>query len=76
MLARIFCVLYEFNENSREPVAELIIDLLRYIPDITKRIEALLASHKIPWLYAGDAIQIIEVLEEQYREDLWKLYQN
>lgn len=75
-LARICCVLDELKENSGEPAAELIIDLLRYIPNVTKRIEDLLASHKIPFLYAGDAIQIIEVLQEQYREDLWKLYQN
>ncbi|MEH1948618.1 MAG: DUF4365 domain-containing protein [Nostoc sp.] len=75
-LIRIFCVIYELNNNSGESTAELIIDLLTYIPDLTQRIEALLASHKIPLAYAGEAIQTIEILEEQYREDLWQLYQN
>lgn len=70
-LTRIFLVLYQLNQNNAESQAELIIDLLRYIPDITNRIESLIVT---PPIYVGEAIQSIEMIQDQYREDLWKLF--
>jgi hypothetical protein len=68
-LVRILRTLHTLIENNAEPAAELIVDLLSYIPDITRRIETSLKAHRIPSTYVEGAIQTLELIEQKYRDD-------
>lgn len=75
-LVRALRVVHDSIESSSEPAAELIVDLLRYVPELTIRIEGLLKEHRIPSAQSEGAIQTLEVIEQENREDLRKLFQN
>ena len=70
LLVRILRVIHKLIENDSEPVSELIIDLLDYIPNIATRIENLLVENKIATAYKEGAIQAIEFITQKERSDL------
>jgi hypothetical protein len=74
LIVRTLRVIHELMENNDESVADLIIDLLSYIPEIAKRIEMLVREYKVSSAYIEAAIQTIETLEEVYRDDLRELF--
>ena len=75
LLVRVLRVIHDLIEDNAAPAAELIADLLRYVPEISARIEELLKEHKIASAHAEGAIQIIELLDQQNRDDLRSLVQ-
>ncbi len=56
--------------------AELIGDLLSYIPGIGQRIECLLDEDRIAPRCVWVAIQMVEYLEQNTRSDLWDKYKD
>lgn len=69
-LARMIGSIHWLLEMNSETPAELIVDLLQYVPDITKRIEHLLKEHKIPVAHQEAASQAIEVIDEEINDRL------
>ena len=74
LLVRTIRIMSNFLENNAVPATELVADLLRYIPEVTNRIEHLLKEHKIPSVNAEIAIQTVELLEQKHRADLRSLF--
>lgn len=69
-LARIIGSIHWLLEMNSETAAELIVDLLRYVPEITMRIEQLLKERKIPMAHQEAAIQAVEVINEEINDRL------
>jgi hypothetical protein len=67
ILEAIDLLLQEFRTES---MAELIGDLLIYTPDICNRIEGLLKEQKIPAMLREAAIQVIELKNGEFNEEL------
>jgi len=76
LLVRTLRVIHDLIENNAEPAAELMVDLLSYMPEISVRIEKLLKEHKLSSAYTEGAIQTIEVIEQKTRNDLRNLFVN
>jgi len=69
-LLRLIRAIHTSLENNADPVAELILDLLAYVPNIIPRIEELILGRKIPSNFMEAAIQSVEYLDEGFRQDL------
>lgn len=64
-LARIIGSIHWLLELNAESTAELIVDLLRDVPEVTSRIERLIRENKIPAVHREAAIQSIEFIMEE-----------
>jgi predicted nuclease with TOPRIM domain len=71
-LIRILEALDMLLEENAESAAELIVDLLSYKANICSHIENLLKSRKIPAKVREAAIQVIEVINQEFNEELRK----
>lgn len=71
-LVRIIESIHILLENNGETVAELISDLLQYKPDVCEQIENLLKKRQIPTILREAAIQVIEVINDEFNEELRK----
>lgn len=69
-LARIIGAIHWLLDIDATTPAELIVDLLRYVPDITERIESLLTGNKIPIEHQEAAIQAVEVITDESHDEL------
>jgi hypothetical protein len=69
-LARIIGSIHWLLDANAESVAELIVELLRRVPEITVRIERLLRENKIPTVHREAAIQSIEFIMEEINHTL------
>lgn len=71
-LVRLMCVVDKVMENGQDSVADLIVDLVRYMPNATENLETLLQKQRIPGECKEAAVQVIESLSEKERPDLRK----
>lgn len=69
-LVRIVCVIGKVLESDQDSVADLIVDLVRYLPNAANNLETLLQKERIPAECVEAAIQVIESLSEKERPDL------
>ncbi len=70
-LANVISAISELILEDATTRAELVIDLLAYVPNVGSRIEAMLGATRIPPRCLLGAIQGIEYLAEGPRPDLW-----
>lgn len=69
LLIRIIRVIHRLLKNNSEPMAELVIDLLRYVPNVGSRIKELLREKRIPSTYSQTARQVIDVINQRDKYD-------
>jgi len=69
-IARILGAVYYFVEMGADKAAELTIDLLSYVPDISGRVERLVRERKMPSAHLETAIQTVEYLDEEFKHEL------
>lgn len=71
-LVRIIESIHILLEENAESAAELIVDLLRYKPDVCDQIKNLLKKKQIPTTLREAAIQVVEVINDGFDEELRK----
>ena len=69
-LVRLICVVNMLIEDDQDSRSELVVDLISYLPNAAERVERLLEKNRFPSQCREGAIQVIETLSQEFREDL------